>query len=109
VGNAVISGHRTTYGAPFNRFDELVPGTPVVVETADAWLTYRVTEQRIVSPTAVEVTWPVPGRRDVDPTERLLTFTTCHPEYSARERLVVHAVLESEALKDAGPPPALAG
>ena len=26
-GNAAIAGHRTTYGAPFSRLDELQPGT----------------------------------------------------------------------------------
>jgi sortase (surface protein transpeptidase) len=24
----------------------------------------------------------------------MLTFTTCHPKYSAQQRLIVHAVLE---------------
>lgn len=109
VGNFVVSGHRTTYGAPFNRLDELTPGVPVVVETAAAWLTYRVTEQRIVSPTAIEVTWPVPGVEGATPTERLLTLTTCHPEFSAEERLIVHAVLEAETPKAHGVPAVLEG
>src|SRR5207249_8896058 len=30
-GNAAIAGHRTTYGAPFNRLDELAPGDEVLV------------------------------------------------------------------------------
>ena len=42
VGNVVLSGHRTTYGAPFERFDELQPGDAVVVETRDTWFTYTV-------------------------------------------------------------------
>lgn len=33
-GNAVISGHRTTYGAPFNELDELVAGDIIEVKTA---------------------------------------------------------------------------
>lgn len=33
VGNVVLSGHRTTYGAPFNRWDELGAGDQVVLET----------------------------------------------------------------------------
>ena len=104
VGNVVLSGHRTTYGAPFARFGELRPGDRVVLETRDRWLTYSVTGTEIVSPTAIEVTYPVPGRRGAAPTERLLTLTTCHPRYSARQRMVVRAVLSDERGKEAGPP-----
>jgi sortase A len=104
VGNVVLSGHRTTYGAPFARLDELLPGDSVVLETRDRWLTYSVTGTRIVPPTAIEVTYPVPGKRRATPTERLLTLTTCHPRYSARQRMVVSAVLSAEQGKDDGPP-----
>jgi sortase A len=75
-----------------------------VLETRDRWLTYTVTGTQIVAPTAIEVTYPVPGRRSATPTERLLTLTTCHPRYSARQRMVVRAVLTEEQGKDAGPP-----
>ena len=108
VGNMVVSGHRTTYGAPFSRLDELQAGDAVVVETRDAYFTYTVTGSRIVSPSAVEVTWPVPGQAGVVPTRRLLTMTTCHPRYSARQRLIVSAELTATDAKTAGPPAALA-
>ena len=104
VGNVVLSGHRTTYGAPFARLDELRPGDRVVLETRDRWFTYSVTGTQIVSPYAIEVTYPVPGRRGATPTEQLLTLTTCHPRYSARQRMVVQATLTAEQGKDAGPP-----
>ena len=107
VGNMVISGHRTTYGAPFNRVDELHAGDAIVIETRDTWFTYRVTSEQVVSPTAVEVTYPVPGQRDAVPTKRLLTLTTCNPKYSAKQRLIVHALLENALPKSAGNPPAL--
>lgn len=109
LGNVVLSGHRTTYGAPFERFGELTPGTAVVLETRDTWFTYRVTESTIVSPTAVEVTYPVPGRPGAEPTQRLLTMTTCHPKYSAKQRLIVSAELEASLPKADGDPPALTG
>jgi sortase A len=109
VGNVVISGHRTTYGAPFNRVDELRVGDPIVIETRDSWFTYRVTGEQVVAPTAVEVTYPVPGDRSATPTKRLLTLTTCNPKYSARQRLVVSAELAATQAKSAGEPPALAG
>ena len=109
LGNVVLSGHRTTYGAPFERFGELAPGDEVVLETRDGWFTYTVRGSEIVAPTAVEVTYAVPGDPDARPTERLLTLTTCHPKYSARSRLVVRAVLTAATARSAGPPAALGG
>jgi sortase A len=109
VGNVVISGHRTTYGAPFNRLDEVRVGDPVVLESRDTWFTYRVARQQIVKPSAVEVIFPVPGDRGATPTKKLLTLTTCNPKYSAKTRLVVTAELLSATPKSAGDPPALAG
>jgi sortase A len=107
LGNLVVSGHRTTYGAPFSRLDELEVGDPVVVETRDAWFTYTVTGARVVSPSAVEVAWPVPGQAGATPTRRLMTMTTCHPRYSARSRLIVSAELTATDAKPGGPPAAL--
>jgi sortase A len=109
VGNMVISGHRTTYGAPFNRIDELKVGDAIVLESRDTWFTYRVTGQRVVQPTAVEVTYAVPGNRNATPTKKLLTLTTCNPKYSAKTRLIVSAELDTALPKSAGDPPALAG
>lgn len=108
VGNVVISGHRTTYLAPFNRVDELHTGDPVVVETQGFWFTYKVTSETVVKPTAIEVTYPVPGHLGQKPTQRLLTLTTCNPKYSARTRLIVHGVLAGQLAKGPGVvPPAL--
>lgn len=104
VGNVVLSGHRTTYGAPFERFGDLEPGGLVVLETRDRWLTYTITGSQIVAPTAIEVTYPVPGDKGAVPTEQLLTLTTCHPKYSARQRLIVSATLTEDRDKAAGPP-----
>jgi len=108
VGNVVLSGHRTTYGAPFNRWGDLLPGSVVVLETRDQWFTYTVTGSRIVAPDAIEVTLPVPGDARATPTKRLLTMTTCHPKYSARQRLIVSAELTATKDKVDGLPTALA-
>jgi sortase A len=107
VGNVAIAGHRTTYGAPFHRIDELRDGDALVLETATQWFTYRVRGREVVPPSRVEVTLPVPNQRGAKATERLLTLTTCHPKYSARSRLVVYAVLEAAAPKSAGRPAGL--
>jgi sortase A len=107
VGNFVVSGHRTTYGAPFNRVDELRTGDAVVVETKDTWYTYRVTSQEIVSPSSIEVTYAVPKQRDAKPSKAILTMTSCHPKYSARQRIIVYAELDETRAKSDGQPTAL--
>lgn len=61
--------------------------------------------QEIVRPTQVEVIAPVPHRPGAAPSVPLLTLTTCHPPFSARERLVVHAVLV-RTVPRGGPAPA---
>ena len=85
-GNAAIAGHRTTYGAPFNRLDELAVGDPILVTTVQGTFKYEVSE----APFAVN-----PSQNDVlfDKGDNRLTFTTCHPKYSASKRLIVVAKL----------------
>lgn len=84
-GNAVISGHRTTYGAPFHEIDELVQGDVIEIDTALGTHTYQVRETIIVQPTELWVTEPRDGA--------WLTLTTCHPKFSSRQRLIVFAEL----------------
>lgn len=85
-GNFAIAGHRTTYGAPFAAIDRLRPGDTVLVEDRGGrTLRYTVRETRVVGPDDGWVLGPDPlgiGR----PT---LTLTTCHPRYSAEQRLIV--------------------
>ena len=84
-GNAVISGHRTTYGAPFHELDQLEPGNRIEVETALGVHVYEVRESTIVRPTELWVIQERPGA--------WLTLTTCHPKFSSRQRLIVFAEL----------------
>lgn len=86
IGNAAIAGHRTTYGQPFNRIDELVPGDAITIVTLSGTYHYTVTQQLVVSPSQVEVLDPTPTAT--------LTLTTCHPKYSANQRLIVKAALD---------------
>lgn len=108
VGNFVVSGHRTTYGKPFSRLDELRAGDPLVVEVADRYFTYRVTGSEVVDPHRLDVTYPVPEHAGVAPTSALMTLTTCHPRFSARSRLIVFTQLDETTDKSDGPPRALA-
>lgn len=101
-GNAAIAGHRTTYGAPFNRLDELAPGDDVLVTTLKGSFTYTVASTHVVKPDQVEVLDPTPT-----PT---LTLTTCNPKYSASQRLIVVANLApGQTATAATPPPTTLG
>ncbi|WP_423748057.1 class E sortase, partial [Frankia canadensis] len=107
LGNFVVSGHRTTYGKPFSRLDELKVGDPIVVEVQDRYYTYRVTGSEIVLPNRLDVTYPVPKRPGAAPSKELITLTTCHPKFSASHRLIVYGELVDTTPKSAGPPPVL--
>ncbi|MGH9382105.1 MAG: class E sortase [Thermoanaerobaculia bacterium] len=96
AGNAALAGHRTTYGAPFNRVDELEPGDEIVVTTVQGRFLYVVTGQQIVPPSQVEVL--------ADFGDSRLTLTSCHPEYSARQRIIITARLDGAPAP--APPPA---
>jgi sortase A len=93
LGNFVISGHRTTYQAPFNRVDRLRAGDTILIDTRSTQFVYRVTGLKIVMPSDVDVTESVPFHPRQRPTKRLITLTTCHPKYSAARRLIVFGEL----------------
>ncbi|MDH4139118.1 MAG: class E sortase [Coriobacteriia bacterium] len=85
TGNCGISGHRTTYAAPFRRLDDLEQGDTIDLYSPFRRYRYRVDDVFEVTPDKVEV---------MDSTEEpSLTLTACHPPYSARYRLVVRATL----------------
>ena len=100
-GNAVISGHRTTYGAPFHNLDNLEMGDVIEVDTAIGTHVYAVREVKVVQPTALWVTGTsderladISGEAFADPRQGAwLTLTTCNPKFSAAERLIVFAEL----------------
>jgi sortase A len=115
-GNASFAGHRVGRGSPFLDLDTVRPADPIVVETQDSWFVYRVLGdpdtgqftgdpsgipgQEVVDPGFIEAVAPTPdGSADGAPTGAYLTLTTCHPKYSARQRLIVHARLESGSTK----------
>lgn len=109
IGNVGVAGHRATNGEPFRDLDRLRKGDAVVVETETMWFTYVVDRKRIVRPSDVWVLDPVPGKPQAEPTERLLTLTTCNPRWASTERLIVFSHLEEMTPKSAGRPAALAG
>ncbi len=88
-----IAGHRTTYLAPFRHIDALKPGDRILLKMPYGLFTYVVQFHRIVLPTALWVT------RDVG-YERLV-LSACNPLYSAAQRIIIFAKLQS--VKPLGP------
>ncbi len=91
LGNAAIAGHRTTYGQPFFDIDKLNTGDEIVVTTLTGRYVYRVTGQQIVSPADYQVI------ATTDTTRATLTLTSCHPKWTARERIVITSELDTAA------------
>lgn len=96
-----IAGHRTTYGAPFNRIDDIDVGDEISLEMPYADFTYEVTKTDIVDPSDVGIVDDIGEER--------LVLTACHPLYSAAKRYAVFAKLSDVTLFPAGegefPPP----
>lgn len=100
-GNAAIAGHRTTYGAPFHRIDELVPGDIIKIQTIQGVHTYEVDAHEDASGNQVGHFIVDPGATWVlgDFDDNRLTLTACHPKYSAAKRIVVTATLVSDPVE----------
>ena len=112
MGNFAVAGHRVGKGAPFNDLGKLETCDDIVVETQKERITYRVLPidgeqadcfngippeyshvagRHITTPGDVSVTNPVP-ESDAEPSHEILTLTTCHPQFSNAERMIVHAM-----------------
>jgi sortase A len=89
-GTVGIAGHRTTYGAPFRNADSVERGDRIMLEMPYATIVYRVQKTEIVDPSSVGVVKDVGYER--------LVLTTCHPLYSAAQRLIVFAKAVGERL-----------
>jgi sortase (surface protein transpeptidase) len=126
-GNFAVAGHRVGRGSPFLDLDTMRPGDAIVVETELNWYVYRVLGdpatgdfgtdpsgipgQQIVRPSDVGVIAATPGG-GATASGAYLTLTTCHPKYSAAQRLIIHARLDGAPISKASAPdgpPALNG
>ncbi|MGQ0680124.1 MAG: class E sortase [Actinomycetota bacterium] len=85
-GNSAIAGHRTTYGAPFRRLNELKVGDEILIQTKGGKSKYVISGSTVVLPDDTRVLAQVGKDR--------LTLTTCDPPFSAARRLVVSAELK---------------
>lgn len=86
--NTVLVGHRWDYGqssSVFYNLDKVVVGDLFAIWWEGKEYVYRVTENKIVEPSAIEVE---------DPTDKpIATLYTCTPIWTAKQRLVVVAEL----------------
>ncbi|MBT2517126.1 class E sortase [Agromyces sp. ISL-38] len=108
VGNFAIASHRSAYGGGMHEVEQLQLGDAIYIQTQDGWYTYRFRDFEYVVPEEVDVLAPVPHRPELQPTDRIITLTTCNPLYSTDERIVAYGVLESWQPISAGPPAEIA-
>jgi sortase A len=101
-GNVSIAGHRTTYGRPFNKINDLKAGDKITLFTPVGQCVYQVLPAfgghanpwRVV-PTDTAV---VAGTGPLGPPAKLLTLTACDPPGSATYRLVLRASMISSTV-----------
>jgi sortase A len=90
LGNVAIAGHRTTYGAPFGRINEIKKNDKIVLETTSGTYTYIVqSAPRVVSSTDVKVA------QTTDPNSAIVTLVSCHPKWTSAKRIIVVGLLDS--------------
>jgi LPXTG-site transpeptidase (sortase) family protein len=101
-GNVGIAGHRTTFGAPFFRLNEVSRGDLILLtDTSGTTWVYGVLRMWVVDPGDTGV---------LDPTRAsMLTLTTCNPRFEATSRLVVRAALLERVPRGAKVPSKAAG
>lgn len=88
IGNAAFAGHRQSYGQVFWDMDKLTEGDTAYIQTKDGIYSYKMRQLQSVSPNQSDVLLPVPGQPNVQPQDKLMTLTTCHPPFSVAERLI---------------------
>ena len=92
-GNVAIAGHRTTFGAPFSRIDELRGNEKIILESKDGTFTYIVNgEPKIVLATDTAVA------KTTNPDSATVTLVSCYPKWTSTKRIVVVATLDSTVL-----------
>ncbi|WP_443053917.1 class E sortase [Streptomyces sp. IBSBF 2435] len=110
TGNFAVAAHRNTHGEPFRYINHLVAGDKVVVETASDYYTYEVTsELPSTPPSNTSVLKPIPVGSGFTAPGRYLTLTTCTPEFTSTNRLIVWGKLIEERPRSKGKPDALVG
>lgn len=88
-GNTVITGHRFHYIPPNNKtfynLNKLEIGSKVFIFWNEVEYVYQIYEKFVVEPNQIEIEGPTQ--------ENILTLYTCHPLWTADQRLVVRGKL----------------
>ncbi|HEY7049395.1 MAG TPA: class E sortase [Jatrophihabitantaceae bacterium] len=117
VGNFAVAGHRVGKGEPFLNLDHLRPGDAIVIETKNTWYVYTVKGnvqtgdlndtgtdgipgREIVSPSDTDVISAVADHPGQTPTEKMITLTTCHPKFTATQRMILHGTLSRQVARN---------
>jgi len=104
VGNFAIASHRSAYGGNLHLIHQLHVGDHIFVETQDGWYQYSFRNLEYVQPTGVGVLDAVPQAPGVQPTDRLITLTSCNPFYSTAERIVAYGMFDKFYPRDPSQP-----
>ena len=108
TGNFAVAAHRNTHGEPFRYINHLVPGDKVVVETSSTYYTYEITSSLPTTPPSnTSVLQPIPVGSGFTQPGRYLTLTTCTPEFTSTNRLIVWGKLVEQRPRSKGKPDAL--
>ena len=86
-GNCVLAGHRNIYGSYFYKVDQILPGSPIVLESREGKFTY--TTGQVITTTDTDysiMAQPKPGEPPI------LTLITCTIPHTSN-RIIVQAVL----------------
>lgn len=108
-GNFAVAAHRRAFGDTFLNIHTLKEGDPLVIETTDAFVVFKMMKSQVVQPSDVWVLDPAPWDPGGQPEQRLLTMTTCHPMYGNTERYIVWSEMEYWTAKADGRPEILQG
>jgi sortase A len=90
--NFVVSGHRTSYGAPFRKLNEMKVGDEIDLVLSYVSARYTVTRVIIVAPDEMDKVQQL-GREQV-------SLVACHPLYSGKQRILVQGELTGYELTD---------
>jgi len=102
VGNFALAGHRITHGEPFANLLKMNRGDKIIIQTRDKIFTYQLDKtprSLTVEDTEGWVIDPVPGHPQEQPTQRLITLTTCQDLFHSPDRSVGFGHLVSVATR----------
>jgi LPXTG-site transpeptidase (sortase) family protein len=82
-GAVYLGGHRTLEEKPFFHLGRLKRGDEILLSTQKGTFRYAVTRQEVVDDGDLSIVVPR--------TRPMVVLITCHPKYSAEERMIVYA------------------